>query len=188
MKAVGINKRSSVVRYLLMSALACLILESSPVMAHGAQTIGFQAGRDMAARLWDAKYQKDCYRSDRYFAELSSMERGLSSSNYHRGYKEGMARVETEVAQRCHSTQNDHHGEPQGECPLTGYQHGSNLGMQVCNDTIMSNRMANTCFQQSLSTCYDGLKQYVRNYCRDKAYGSAYRNAELQCQQAFARR
>ncbi len=175
-------------RYLLMSSMLCLSFESSPVFAHGAQNIGYSAGRDMAARLWDAKYHKDCYRSDRYFAELSHMQRGLSGSNYHRGYKEGMAKVEADVAQSCHSTQNNHQGEPQGECPLTGYQHGSNLGMQVCNDTIMSNRMANTCFQQSLATCYDGLKQHVRNYCRDKVYTPSYRHAELQCQQAFARR
>jgi hypothetical protein len=171
-----------------MSAMACLVLESTPAFAHGAQTVGYHAGRDMAARLWDAKYQKDCFRSDRFFTELSQMERGLSRSHYHRGYKEGMAKVEAEVAQSCHSSHPNHQGEPAGECPLTGYQHGSNLGMQVCNDTIMSQRMANTCFQQALSTCYDGLKQHVRNYCRDKVYGPAYRRAELECQQAFARR
>jgi hypothetical protein len=176
------------VRYLLMTSMACLILESSPALAHGAQNIGYSAGRDMAARLWNAKYHKDCFQSDRYFAELNHMERGLSGSHYHRGYKEGMAKVETEVAQTCHSTQTNHQGEPQGECPQTGYQHGSNLGMQVCNDSIMSRRIANTCFQQSLSTCYDGLKQYVRNNCSDKAYGSSYRRAEVECQQAFARR
>ncbi|HYX32983.1 MAG TPA: hypothetical protein VE954_07695 [Oligoflexus sp.] len=175
-------------RYLLMTSLACLILESSPALAHGAHSIGYTAGRDMAARLWNAKYDKDCYRSDNYFTELSRMERGLSGSHYHRGYKEGMAKVETEVAQTCHSTQSNHQGEPQGECPQTGFQHGSNLGMQVCNDTIMNRRMANTCFQQSLATCYDGLKQHVRNYCPNKAYSSSYRSAEVQCQQAFARR
>ncbi|WP_141734359.1 hypothetical protein [Oligoflexus tunisiensis] len=175
-------------RYLLMSSIACLILESSPAFAHGAQNVGYNAGRDMAARLWSAKYHKDCFRSDRYFAELSHMQRGLSGSQYHRGYKDGIAKVEAEVAQSCHSTQSNHQGEPQGECPLTGYQHGSNLGMQVCNDTIMSNRMANTCFQQALSTCYDGLKQHVRNFCRNKIYSSSYRRAEMECQQAFARR
>ena len=175
-------------RYLLMSGVLCLALESSPAFAHGANGIGFNAGRDMAARLWSAKYNKECFRSDRFFAELSRMEHGLSSSNYHRGYREGMNKVEAEVAQTCHSTSVGSRGEPEGECPQTGFQHGTNLGTQVCNDTMMRMRSANTCFQQALSSCYDGLKQYVRNNCRDKIYSPTYRSAEQECQQTFARR
>lgn len=175
-------------RYLFIFSILCLALEASPARAFGARDIGYTAGRDMAARLWSAKYQRDCFRSDRYFAELSRMEAGLSSSHYHHGYREGMAQMEAEVAQTCHSTAPAAGGEPQGECPQTGYQHGNNLGMQVCNDTIMSTRSANTCFQQALSTCYDGLKQYVQNYCRQRLYSASYRQAEDQCQQAFARR
>lgn len=175
-------------RSLLMFSVICLVLESSPALARGAEGIGFSAGRDMASRLWSAKYRSDCFRSDRYFAELARTQSGLSNSSYHRGYRQGIERMEAEVAETCHSTAQGPQGEPEGECPQTGYQHGSNLGTQVCNDTIMSLRMANTCFQQALATCYDGLKQYVRNNCRDRFYSPAYRKAEQECQQAFARR
>ena len=175
-------------RFLLFFSIFCLALESTPLHAHGASNIGYQAGADMAKRLWSGKYYRECFRSDRFFAELARMQSSLSSSNYHRGYRQGIATVEANVAQTCHSSQPGHNGEPEGECPQTGYQHGSNLGGQVCNDTIMSMRMANTCFQQALATCYDGLKQYVRRNCQQKIFSPNYRQAEQQCQQAFARR
>src|SRR6478609_8207742 len=100
-----------------MLSVICLALESSPVFAYGATDIGYNAGRDMASRLWSGKYHQECFRSDRFFAELSRMENGLSGSNYHRGYRSGMEKVESDVAQTCHSTQVGSRGEPEGECP-----------------------------------------------------------------------
>ncbi len=175
-------------RYLLALSVFCLALESTPAHAHGADNIGFQAGRDMASRLWSGKYHQDCFRSDRFFSELNHMQSSLSGSRYHQGYRRGMEGVESEVAQTCHSTQTGDGGEPAGECPQTGLQHGNNLGAQVCNDTIMSLRMINTCRQQALAHCFDGLKTFVRNNCPNKFSGISYRKAEQECQQTFARR
>lgn len=175
-------------RITLALVLFLASLNSQIAIGGTSQRIGLDAGRDMASRLWSAKYQRDCFKSDRLFAELSRMQAGLTRSPYHQGYSQGIDQVTNRVANECHSSKVGFGGEPKGECPQTGFQHGNNLGMQVCNGTRSSPRIANTCAQQALSTCFDGLEKYVRENCRGQLRSTSYREAARECQQTFSMR
>ncbi len=175
-------------RFLLMGAVVCLLIEASPVHAHSAEHIGYKAAKDMAQRLWSNKYEQDCFRSDRYFAELMRQQHDLSASAYHRGYRRGLEDAEAQVAQRCHATADRPQAPEGGECPQTGLQHGANLGSQVCKEIMTGFRTMNTCTEQARSYCFDGLKSFVSQNCRHKLASSDYRRAEQDCQMTFAQR
>lgn len=161
---------------------------SGVAQATSSRHIGVEAGREMAGRLWSAKYHRNCFDSDRFLSELDRMQGSLSRSPYHQGYRQGMDQVSDRVANDCHSSKIGMGGTPKGECPETGFQHGNNLGMQVCSGIRSSPRVANTCAQQAMSTCFDGLQKYVQENCRGQLRSPSYRQAERECQQTFSMR
>jgi hypothetical protein len=173
-------------RFPFALAFVALFISRS-VEAHTSQTIGYKAGKEMAERLWNSKYGADCFRSDRYLAELHDTNQRLTQSAYHQGYRKGLDHASTRVAQSCHGTDPDGQGEASGECFQTGTQHGQNLGQQVCDRLIPGFRMANTCSREALASCYDGLRSYVARNCSYRLSQASFKKAQLECESAFGR-